>query len=415
MKCSKCGKKINKSFKLCPHCGEKVEIVKKQNKFKFNTKFLFIIGGIVLFLIILILIFILNSKPNFDKLKSSVVLLNIYDENNQLISSGSGVVAFENDIVLTNAHVIEDNHKIEVISENNTKYQVEGILDYNKKKDIAILKLTSSKGLKTVKIRNKVKAGTDVTAIGSPLGLKNTISTGIISANFQDNIEVYQHTAPISPGSSGGALFDSKGNLIGITYASITSGQNLNLAIPISHYEKSHAKIKNNDIIDTKYYYLLNNQIIKTKKGVKLIKYILNDKYQNTKPLKSELMEDFEKGHIEYNYSGWNNTEIGKYVTSSIQITSGVVDTIETVIRSNSYKINDGNYYSFYILKLNKNDDKTIKEVKSYLIENLTSPNTYKPSRYEINSKNNYVYALECKNYDDCDTVKKLIEDIINQ
>ena len=415
MKCSKCGKKINKSFKLCPHCGEKVEIVKKQNKFKFNTKFLFIIGGIVLFLIILILIFILNSKPNFDKLKSSVVLLNIYDENNQLISSGSGVVAFENDIVLTNAHVIEDNHKIEVISENNTKYQVEGILDYNKKKDIAILKLTSSKGLKTVKIGNKVKAGTDVTAIGSPLGLKNTISTGIISANFQDNIEVYQHTAPISPGSSGGALFDSKGNLIGITYASITSGQNLNLAIPISHYEKSHAKIKNNDIIDTKYYYLLNNQIIKTKKGVKLIKYILNDKYQNTKPLKSELMEDFEKGHIEYNYSGWNNTEIGKYVTSSIQITSGVVDTIETVIRSNSYKINDGNYYSFYILKLNKNDDKTIKEVKSYLIENLTSPNTYKPSRYEINSKNNYVYALECKNYDDCDTVKKLIEDIINQ
>lgn len=415
MKCSKCGKKINKSFKLCPHCGEKVEIVKKQNKFKFNTKFLFIISGIVLFLIILILIFILNSKPNFDKLKSSVVLLNIYDENNQLISSGSGVVAFENDIVLTNAHVIEDNHKIEVISENNTKYQVEGILDYNKKKDIAILKLTSSKGLKTVKIGNKVKAGTDVTAIGSPLGLKNTISTGIISANFQDNIEVYQHTAPISPGSSGGALFDSKGNLIGITYASITSGQNLNLAIPISHYEKSHAKIKNNDIIDTKYYYLLNNQIIKTKKGVKLIKYILNDKYQNTKPLKSELMEDFEKGHIEYNYSGWNNTEIGKYVTSSIQITSGVVDTIETVIGSNSYKINDGNYYSFYILKLNKNDDKTIKEVKSYLIENLTTPNTYKPSRYEINSKNNYVYALECKNYDDCDTVKKLIEDIINQ
>ena len=99
MKCSKCGKKINKSFKLCPHCGEKVEIVKKQNKFKFNTKFLFIISGIVLFLIILILIFILNSKPNFDKLKSSVVLLNIYDENNQLISSGSGVVAFENDIV----------------------------------------------------------------------------------------------------------------------------------------------------------------------------------------------------------------------------------------------------------------------------------------------------------------------------
>lgn len=243
MKCSSCGKKISKKFKLCPNCGTKIEIQKKEKK-EINKKLIFVaFGGIILLLVMLGLV-MFNSKVNFDDLKKSVVLINVYDSDNELISTGSGVVAFENDIILTNAHVVEDNYKMEVISENNTKYQVKGMLDYNKKKDIAILKLSASNGLKKVKIGKKVNSGSNVTAIGSPLGLKNTISTGIISAMFQDNIEVYQHTAPISPGSSGGALFDKNGNLIGITYASLTEGQNLSFAIPIEYYEKEYNKVK---------------------------------------------------------------------------------------------------------------------------------------------------------------------------
>ena len=76
--------------------------------------------------------------------------------------------------------------------------------------------------------------GETVTAIGSPLGIKNTVSKGNLSARImQDGYDVLQFTAPISNGSSGGALFNEKGEVIGITFASFVEGQNLNLAIPI--------------------------------------------------------------------------------------------------------------------------------------------------------------------------------------
>ena len=72
-------------------------------------------------------------------------------------------------------------------------------------------------------------------AIGSPLGLMNTISDGIVAGfrNFKDE-KFIQITAPISPGSSGGALLDRYGYLVGITSAGYLEGQNLNLAVPSS-------------------------------------------------------------------------------------------------------------------------------------------------------------------------------------
>lgn len=71
-------------------------------------------------------------------------------------------------------------------------------------------------------------------AIGSPLGLVNTVSNGTYSGRITDDgVEYLQVSASISSGSSGGALFNSSGEVVGITAASFTAGQNLNLAIPI--------------------------------------------------------------------------------------------------------------------------------------------------------------------------------------
>ena len=82
---------------------------------------------------------------------------------------------------------------------------------------------------------DKIKRGERVTAIGSPKGLKNTVSMGNVSAVFtEDNVDWIQTTAPMSQGSSGGALFIEAGKVIGITSASRTDGQNLNFAINIS-------------------------------------------------------------------------------------------------------------------------------------------------------------------------------------
>ncbi|WP_242972864.1 S1C family serine protease [Anaeromicrobium sediminis] len=74
--------------------------------------------------------------------------------------------------------------------------------------------------------------GQKIIAIGSPLGLFNTISDGIVSGFREfDYIKMVQITAPISPGSSGGALINMHGKLVGITTAGL-DGQNLNMAVP---------------------------------------------------------------------------------------------------------------------------------------------------------------------------------------
>lgn len=89
------------------------------------------------------------------------------------------------------------------------------------------LKAGNSKGL---------KKGEDVVAIGSPLGQKNTVSTGVLSGRWYNDVsgvDELQFTAPISQGSSGGALFNNGGEVVGITSATLSNGQNLNLAIPI--------------------------------------------------------------------------------------------------------------------------------------------------------------------------------------
>lgn len=82
----------------------------------------------------------------------------------------------------------------------------------------------------------KLARGQKVVAIGSPLGLFNTVSDGIISAfRSIDTVEMIQFTAPISHGSSGGALLNMYGEVIGISSGGFDDGQNINLAVGYQH------------------------------------------------------------------------------------------------------------------------------------------------------------------------------------
>jgi len=83
-----------------------------------------------------------------------------------------------------------------------------------------------------IKPFTSLEVGEKVYTMGSPSGLVNTLGEGIVSGLRQeDNINYVQTTAPISPGSSGGGLFDAKGNLVGITTFLLKNTQNLNFAI----------------------------------------------------------------------------------------------------------------------------------------------------------------------------------------
>ena len=172
--------------------------------------------------------------------ETSVVKVVCYDHNGKEISTGSGIVLFHTDMIVTNYHVIEDTYSVKISTDQDITYNVSGLWHENENQDIAILKLEKNTDLTPLQIGDSsaVKKGETVTAIGSPLGIKNTVSKGNLSARImQDGYDVLQFTAPISNGSSGGALFNEKGEVIGITFASFIEGQNLNLAIPIELVE----------------------------------------------------------------------------------------------------------------------------------------------------------------------------------
>ena len=168
--------------------------------------------------------------------EKSVVKIHCFDYMGKEISTGSGFVSFNDKTVVTNYHVIEGAASCKISTSNDEIYDVASIYHYSETYDIAILGLTKSTGLGTLTlgVTSEVKKGDPVIAIGSPLGITNTVSQGIISGRVTEgDIEVLQFTAAISNGSSGGALFDNKGEVIGVTFASFIDGQNLNLAIPI--------------------------------------------------------------------------------------------------------------------------------------------------------------------------------------
>jgi S1-C subfamily serine protease len=91
--------------------------------------------------------------------------------------------------------------------------------------------------VKQIRTYDGLKVGEQVFTIGSPSGLESTLGQGIISGLRRDGVRrLVQTTAPISPGSSGGGLFDRSGNLIGITTFTLRDSQGLNFAIAAEDY-----------------------------------------------------------------------------------------------------------------------------------------------------------------------------------
>ena len=142
---------------------------------------------------------------------------------------------------LTNHHVVEDAYSAKVMTNDGKVYNVSGYYDAQASIDMALIQV-DGKGFPYLSLGDstKIAAGQTVFAIGSPKGLDDTISQGIISnANrVLDGLGYIQMTAPISSGSSGGALINDQGLLIGLNKATYRDAQNLNLAIPIHRYKE---------------------------------------------------------------------------------------------------------------------------------------------------------------------------------
>jgi S1-C subfamily serine protease len=175
-----------------------------------------------------------------DSLKSVVTIVTT-DAAGGTLEQGSGFIVSSDGKIVTNHHVIAGADSAVVKLSDGGIYGVEGIVGDDKEKDVAVLKLKASGREFPFLPRGdsaQLRVGDEIVAIGSPLGLEGTVSTGVVSSKRTfpgSQLEVLQITAPISPGSSGGALLNSKGEVVGVPFVQMVGGQNLNFAIPITN------------------------------------------------------------------------------------------------------------------------------------------------------------------------------------
>lgn len=175
-----------------------------------------------------------KSYEELASMAGSVVMVVVFNEKQEIFASGSGVIINNEGYILTNFHVIQGAVAYGVrLEEEEELHITTELIKYHPENDLALLRMEPIKRPAISIYRgNKLVRGQKVVAIGSPLGLMNTVSDGII-AGFRniDEVSMIQFTAPISPGSSGGALLSIQGELIGIVSASFSEGENLNLAV----------------------------------------------------------------------------------------------------------------------------------------------------------------------------------------
>jgi S1-C subfamily serine protease len=167
----------------------------------------------------------------------AVVIIEALDERGSVTGQGSGFIVTPQGAVVTNLHVVQGAASLRVKLPGGDAYKTSDLVDVDDVKDIAIVKI---KGFKlpvvTLGDSDRAETGEAVVAISSPEGLVNSISTGVISGVRRfDTHRVFQISAPISQGSSGGALFNSSGEVIGVITYLLKSGQNINFAVPINY------------------------------------------------------------------------------------------------------------------------------------------------------------------------------------
>jgi len=178
-----------------------------------------------------------ESLPDLvRRIKPAVVTVIIYDDKGNVAGSGSGFFVGP-DRVVTNQHVVQGAYRAEVKMITDRAYPVKGLLAVDGEADIVLLQVDVPANLVTPLIVSRTfpQEGESIVVIGNPLGfLEGSVSTGVVSAvrNIPRLGRLIQITAPVSPGSSGSAVVNMRGQVIGIVRGAFEAGQNLNIAVP---------------------------------------------------------------------------------------------------------------------------------------------------------------------------------------
>lgn len=166
--------------------------------------------------------------------------------------TGSGFIISAGGQILTNAHVVDGADRVQVILKDGRKFQGK-VLGKDELTDVAVVQIQAN-NLPTVSLGNseKLQPGEWAIAIGNPLGLDNTVTTGIISATGRSSnligapdkrVSYIQTDAAINPGNSGGPLLNARGQVVGMNTAIIQGAQGLGFAIPINTVQKISSQL----------------------------------------------------------------------------------------------------------------------------------------------------------------------------
>lgn len=292
---------------------------------------------------------ILFSTPIFAQLSVGEIVESVaksvvtIETNN---ATGSGVILDSSGIVVTNFHVIEGESEAIIRLENGDEFTDIAVVDIDPVKDIALLKIkTFDESVSPFGNSNSLNVGDDVVIIGSPRGFQQSVTTGIVSAIREsgDGYKLIQTDAAISPGSSGGGMYNSEGELVGIVVSKLVDAENINFVIPINYVRGMYST-------ETKYSLSeISNQVERTGSS---LSNVGNNQNADLGELLSRINLDF----TEYSDEIWTlNHEIEGYpalvlaydndeviiTTSYPNVDTGElnIDVLKSIL-SNNYKIN---------------------------------------------------------------------------
>lgn len=198
-----------------------------------------------------------RGKAIANNLKATALIMNS-NTDEKSFTQGSGFFIDSSGTFVTSYHVIEGTNFKGLIAKlpSGAFYMVKDVIGIDKPSDIALIKF-DAKETPFVQLGNsdEVHHGDEIVVISAPKGLDCSVSTGVISNPKRDlgGISFIQFTAPISPGSSGGGLFNKSGQIIGVVAATMATAenQNLNFAVAISRVKEALKGEEKNFSVDS--------------------------------------------------------------------------------------------------------------------------------------------------------------------
>lgn len=345
-------------------------------------------------------------------------------ETQEQVGTGSGVIISEDGYIVTNNHVIKDASEIEITLNNKQSYKAK-LIGTDSKMDIALLKIDADEKLPYTAFANSdsVKVGEWVLAVGNPYNLTSTVTAGIVSAKARNldtsGIQSFIQTdAAVNPGNSGGALVNTRGELIGInTMISSMTGSYVgySFAVPSNIARKIIEDIMEFGNVQRGILGVeggeLNSSASKQLGVPETQGFYINGITKNSGAEKSGL----EKGDIIIkldnqnvatyaDLSGYINT---KRPNDKVQVTfirDGKNKVLPVILSKNEFFSTE--FKGMELENINANDKKKFNLSYGVKIKSITNENL---KQYEDELKGNIILSIDNEKTKDVETVSKLL------